>query len=385
MPHKNIKLLSWFYFFLDFKLYSAVLVLYFSEVTGSFAFGMSIYSVIFLSQAILEVPTGIFSDMVGRKITFVLGMICSIFAVLSYGLANGYWILMLGGVLEGASRSFFSGTDEATLHDSLKEVGKDSEFLHHQGRISSMDQLGLGLSAALGGVVAYFTSYKLIIFLTLIPQTLALLTCLRFLEPKIFTRNESNVFSHLKTALREFRRNRKLRYLSLSDVYRFAIGESVFLFRPAFYALFWPVWAIGLAGTISYLVASLGFYFAGPVAKRFSAFKLLIGEVLLNRLINFTGLLFPSVLSPAIMTMTAIPYGPSHVALRTLMQKEFTDKQRATMGSLNSLLSNILFAIFAYGLGTLADQLGPSNGLLVLNILMLLVVVLYWKAFKSAV
>lgn len=347
--HKNIKLLSWFFFFLDFKLYSAVLILYFSQVTGSFALGMSIYSIIFLSQAIFEVPTGIFSDLVGRKMTFVLGMLCSITAVLSYGFANGYWILMLGGILEGASRSFFSGTDEATLHDSLKEVNKDDEFLHHQGRISSMDQLGLGLSAALGGVIAYFTSYKLIILLTLIPQSLALITCLKFLEPKVFTRNESNVFSHLGEALSEFKRNRKLRYLSLSDVYRFAIGESVFLFRPAFYALFWPVWAIGLAGTVSYLVASIGFYFAGPLAKRFTAFKLLVGEVVLNRVINFTSLLIPTIASPAIMTMTAIPYGPSHVALRTLMQKEFTDKQRATMGSLNSLLGNITFAAFSFG------------------------------------
>lgn len=384
MPHKNIKLLSWFFFFLDFKLYSAVLILYFSEVTGSFALGMSIYSIIFLSQAIFEVPTGIFSDMVGRKMTFVLGMICSIFAVLSYAFANGYWILMLGGILEGASRSFFSGTDEATLHDSLKEIGKDHEFLHHQGRISSMDQLGLGLSAALGGVIAYFTSYKLIIFLTLLPQFLAFLTCLKFKEPKIFTRNESNIFSHLKSAISEFKSNKKLRYLSLSDVYRFAIGESVFLFRPAFYALFWPVWAIGLAGTVSYLVASVGFYFAGPVAKRVTAFKLLVGEVILNRFINFTGLLIPTILSPAIMTMTAIPYGPSHVALRTLMQKEFTNKQRATMGSLNSLLSNIAFSIFAFGLGFAADLLGPTNGLLLLNVLMLLVIFFYWKAFKSS-
>jgi hypothetical protein len=245
-----------------------------------------------------------------------------------------------------------------------------------------MHQLGAGLSALLGGLVAWFWSFKLIIWLSVIPQLICLLICLSFIEPKVFTRGENNIFNHMREALSEFKRNKKLRYLTLSDVFRFAIGESAFLFRPAFYASLWPVWAIGLAGAASYLLASAGLYFAGSIVRKFKAFKILIGEVVINRIINFTGLLFPTIFSPAIMTMTSIYYGSSQIAIRSLIQKEFTDHQRATMGSLSSFLGNIIFAIFAYVLGLTADFLGPVNGLLILNASMLIIIFFYWKIFK---
>lgn len=381
---RNIRLLSWFFFFLDFKLYFPILILYFSEITGSLALGMSIYSATFLSQALLEVPTGIFSDMVGRKKTFILGAIFSILAVLLYASGLNYWVILIGGIFEGTARSFFSGTDEATLHDSLKEIGKEEEFGRYQSKVSSMDQIGLGVSSLVGGVAAFFWPYKFLIWASLLPQVVTLIICFFFIEPKVFTRGESNLFSHLKEALAEFKGNKKLRNLTYSDVFRFALGESAFLFRPAFYISLWPAWAIGLAGAVTFFMASLGFHFATPVIKKFKEFKTLIGEVLINRIINFAGLLIPNIFSPAIMTLTSINFGFSQIALRSLMQKEFTDRQRATMGSLSSLFGNLTFAVFAFLIGLAGDLIGPREGLLILNVSMLVIIVFYWKIFKRA-
>ena len=382
MIHKNISLLSQFFFFVDFKFFAPILILYFVEVTGSFALGMSIFSVIFLSQALFEIPTGIFSDLVGRKWTFILGMIASILAVVFYGIGQSFLILVIGGILEGLSRSFFSGTDHAILHDSLKEKGLESEFGKYQGKVSSTNQIGLGISAVLGGLIAYFWSLNLTIWISLIPQLIALAICLKFTEPKVFTRGESNIFNHLKESLTQFKNNRKLRYLTLSDVFRFALGESAFLFRPAFYAGLWPVWAIGLAGAGSFFGASIGFYYAGPLIKKFKEFKVLVGEVLINRVINYVSLLFPTVASPALMTLTSINFGTAFIALKSLMQKEFTDQQRATMGSLSSFMGNLVFAIFALLIGFIGDYLGPTNGLLILNTLIFILIIFYWKIFK---
>lgn len=382
MIHKNIKLLSWFFFFSDFKFYVPIIILYFTQVTGSFALGMSIFSIIFLSQALFEIPTGVFSDLVGRKWTFILGMLASILAVIFYGIGQSFIILAVGGVLEGLSRSFFSGTDQAILHDSLKENGNEDEFGKYQGQVSSANQIGLGISAVMGGFIAYFWSFSLSIWLSLIPQLVAFIICLKFTEPKVFTRGESNIFGHLKESLRQFRSNQRLRYLTLSDVFRFALGESAFLFRPAFYASLWPVWAIGLAGAGSFFGASVGFYYAGPLIKKFKEFKVLVGEVLINRAINYGSLLFPTVASPAFMTLTSINFGTAFIALKSLMQKEFTDQQRATMGSLSSFLGNVVFALFALLIGITGDYLGPTNGLLILNTLIFILVIFYWKIFK---
>jgi len=64
---KNIKLLGWFNFFTDFVFFAPVAIIYFQKVTGSFALGMSIFSVAYVSSAIFEVPTGVVSDLLGRK------------------------------------------------------------------------------------------------------------------------------------------------------------------------------------------------------------------------------------------------------------------------------------------------------------------------------
>ena len=65
--HKNIRLLALFNFFTDFHLYTAILIIYFANVTGSYALGMSLFSVAMVSSALFEVPTGVFSDYLGRK------------------------------------------------------------------------------------------------------------------------------------------------------------------------------------------------------------------------------------------------------------------------------------------------------------------------------
>jgi MFS family permease len=75
---RNIRLLAWFNFLLDFRLYMPVMVIYFELITHSYALAMSVLSVTMLSAALLEVPTGLFSDMVGRKRTIVAGAIASL-------------------------------------------------------------------------------------------------------------------------------------------------------------------------------------------------------------------------------------------------------------------------------------------------------------------
>lgn len=65
-----------------------------------------------------------------------------------------------------------------------------------------------------------------------------------------------------------------------------------------------------------------------------------------------------------------------------LMQKEFTNEQRATMGSLNSFAGSILFGILAFLLGFLADKVSPARALLILQICQIGNLWIYWKLFK---
>jgi hypothetical protein len=67
----------------------------------------------------------------------------------------------------------------------------------------------------------------------------------------------------------------------------------------------------------------------------------------------------------------------------SLMQKEFTDEQRATMGSLNSLAGSLFFSLISVMLGLVADQVGPTKALLGLQGFSLIQMFIYGRLVKE--
>src|SRR4030067_3210164 len=131
--HKNIKLLTWFNFFTDFKLYAPIAIIYFAKVSGSFALGMSIFSIAMVSSALFEIPTGIFSDRIGRRRTVILGALAAVLYSGFYAIGISFWFLAAGAVFEGLSRAFYSRNNDALLYDSLKESGNEQHYDEYLG------------------------------------------------------------------------------------------------------------------------------------------------------------------------------------------------------------------------------------------------------------
>ncbi len=379
--HRNIKLLSLFEFLQGFSLYSAILVIYFADVTGSYALAMSIFSITFISLAIFEIPTGIYSDIIGRRKTVILGAIAILIATIFYAIGHSYLILAIGAIFEGLARSFFSGNNNALLYDSLAEEQKTDKYANYLGKISSAGQAALAIGAILGGFIANI-SLNLVIWLSVIPNIFMVITALNLIETQKYYKESANIYSHLKESLNQFKINYKLRLLSISSIMTFAFGESSFQFQPIFIRSLWPLWAVGISRSFSFLGGALSFYFAGQIIKRFkSLINVVIVYNLYNRLLNFVALLFPSIASPAIMSVSSLSYGVGEVAKGTLLQKEFTNEQRATLGSINSLAGSLLFGVVSFLLGLSADFLGPIKALLILQVLLILPLGIYWKIF----
>lgn len=137
LPKKNIKILTWFNFFTDFRLYAPIAIIYFAKVSGSYALGMSIFSITMISSALFEVPTGIFSDMIGRRKTVIFGAVSAVIYACLYALNHSYWLLAVGALFEGLSRSFYSGNNDALLHDTLSEEGNQHRYDEFLGKISA--------------------------------------------------------------------------------------------------------------------------------------------------------------------------------------------------------------------------------------------------------
>ena len=381
--HKNIKLLAWFNFFTDFRLFAPIAIIYFQKITGSFALGMSVFSVTFISAALFEVPTGIFSDKIGRKKTVILGALSTVFALTSYALANTYILLLIGAVLEGLGRSFYSGNNNALLHETLQESKQEHEYHEFLGKTSSMFQIAAAVAALAGGLIAGW-SFKLVMWISVIPQILCFLISLKLIEPNVHLKDSGNIFQHLDEAFRNIIHNKKLRILTLANIIGFGMGDAGFEFKAAFYNLVWPTWALGIPRMISNLSGAVSYYFSGKLIDRFTAVKMLLVDSVFAPVVNTLSAVFITVLSPIFMSTTSIFYGVGQVAQNILIQKEFSNEQRATMGSLVSFGGSLFNALSAFTLGVLADKFGIIIALLFSQFVLVMNVYLYRRIYNHS-
>lgn len=379
---RNIKLLALFNFFIEFSFYYPVAIIYFSRVAGSYALGMSVFSIIMLSSALFEIPTGVFSDRIGRKKTITFGALSNVLAVVCYAVGGSYGMLVVGAVFEGLGRSFYSGNNDAFLHDVLSSSKQEHKYHEFLGELSSVEQVGLAIVAILGSILANW-SFALVMWLSVVPKAFNVIISLLLTDVKKTGEKSANIFQHMQTAMQYFRNNKQLRLLSIASMIKYALGESSFFFRGIFVNTLWPLWAIGFTNALSNAGAAISFFFSGKIINKFGFKKALNFEIIFNRCVNFIALLFPTVVSPALMTTTSLTYGVGTTAEKTLLQKEFTSEQRATLGSLNSLFGSVLFAVVSILLGIFADKTNPQITLIVANVLLLLPLWFYHKIFKE--
>lgn len=367
---RNIKLLSFFNFFTDFKFHSAVLIIYFANVTGSYVLATSLFSFVMVSSALFEVPTGIFSDFIGRKKTIMLGAISATLSAILYAAGQSYWPLFIGALFEGLSRAWYSGNNEALLYESVAESRNKESFSHHLGKTSSMFQLALMIGAVSGSIIAQW-SFPIIMWLSVIPQAICLVVSLSLKNPKKTTKEKTNIFSHIKISAFQIWNNKRLKLLSIQKILQFGIGEPAFQFNAAFIGTLWPIWAIGFSRMISYGSAFISYWFSGKLINKIGGYNILILSNTVSRITSVIAYGIPSVLSPVLIGSLGIFYGASEIAKNTLMQQEYTNEQRATLSSMSSFVGGILYGVFALFLGLIADAYGPAKAMLMVQICML--------------
>lgn len=369
---RNIRLFGLFNFFTDFKFHSAVLIIYFVRVTGSYTLAAILFSTVMIASAIFEVPTGICSDIIGRKRTITFGAISATLSAILYATGLSFWLLFVGAVFEGLSRAWYSGNNDALLYESVSESNTKETFAHHLGKTSSMFQLALMIGAVAGSFIAQW-SFPVIMWLSVIPQFTCLILSFFFQNPTELSQNKTNIYSHIATSIDRLWRNKKLRLLSISDIVGFGAGESSFQFNAAFIATLWPIWAIGLSRLISFGGAFISFQFSGKIIRKLNAYNVLIIANVFTRIVNIIAYVFPTVVSPVLMATPSFWYGAHSVSKTSLMQNEYASEQRATLASVTSLFGSLFYGVFAALMGIIADVYNPKTALLMAQLCMVYV------------
>lgn len=379
---KNVKLLHCYTFWENFILFYPVKVLFFAEVSGSFASAMSLFAIQNIAGALSELPTGFLSDKWGRKWVCRSGAFVMLVAFILYAVADNYWILFLGACLNGLSGALVSGNNDALLYDTLVQMNQKEDYHRQISKNISFLQLSLGISSLLGAGFA-FISLRAVMIASIIPAAVAFIITLGLIEPKVQNKPQENVIRHIWSSLKYIWKHQRLKYFTCADMMHYGLNEAAFDFNSVFFKQFVPEWTLGIFRSFGHFVNSFANYMSFFITQKIGIKKTILLGAFLDNFICLISVLVASVLSPILKTATAFCNGMKDPAFDALFQNDCNDQHRATILSVLSLLECIFYSVCAISIGILADMTSPYTAMLSAYLLALFSNGLYVKAFQN--
>ena len=345
----------------------ALAIVYFEQITHSYALAMLVWSITNLTQTFMEVPTGILSDKIGRRKTLILSAHCVLTAILLWALAGQLdcmWLLFIGAIFWGLCDALLSGTLDALMYETMEELNQKENFPLFYAQTNFWNQFGLAISTLLAAFITFFFSLQTLAWLSLVTMIGQLITAYLFVEPKrIAEQKRTTSIAHFFIAFRRLWRNKRLRFYAWLTLMNESVGETYEQIETAYFQTLIKEWLINVMRFIKLISGMIGFAVV-PYVKRFGSVKLFFTSVSLNEILKIIGVTLNNTVAPFIMSFVNFCWGISTTAKTDILQQEFSPNQRATMQSIIEVVKGIMTAIIMYLFGVLADISSPKMAII---------------------
>lgn len=216
-----------------------------------------------VAVVVLEVPTGMVADRLGKTTSLVAGTAGFCCGMLVYGLGHGFGSFLAAELILAAGLSLYSGAGSALLFDSLDALGRTGEYTRFEGRARALQLLSFAFCNLVGGLVGA-RSTRATVWLTGTGPLAALavsLTLVEVQQPERHARLHEGLRAYgtlIGSALRFVGRHRLVRWQLLY----FAVlsGSSLWLlwlYQPYMELCGLPVWTFGATFALFNLFAAL--------------------------------------------------------------------------------------------------------------------------------
>jgi MFS family permease len=314
-----------------------------------------IYSAVVI---LVEVPTGVFADRVGRRRSMMIGALTMVASCLLAYQATSFAEFAVAEALAALSIALCSGADSAYLFDLLLEHDAAHEYGRRESVASAWHLMGSALAFAGGGALAQIDlalPYLMTAGVALVAVGVAAMlrddrprTAVRALRPPARTVMKSYL-RQIASALAIVGKNRRLLWLLGYSAVVFALlRATVYLYQPFLRQHGFAVMEIGFLFAGVYVIASL-------VAYRTYAWRRRLGdEVMLWSLLGglaVSFLLLGAVGGPWVVVLLgvqAVANGVYSPLTKPLVNQEITDSsRRAAILSVESMGRRAAIGILA--------------------------------------
>lgn len=300
---------------------------------------------------VLEVPSGVFADLKGRKNTFLVSHIFIWLSFFTIFRGNSPLFLALGNVFLGMGRAFGSGSMEALEIDRYIEKNGESHLPEINSLLAKLDNFGLAAGALLGGYLGYVDSdYSLNLTCLLLAEAVLILMAIFFVKEKGIKESKKpkqNLLKGFSEMVKNIRHSRILCIIcGMAAVLGFLLAAVETYWQPSI-KLYLPenlTWLLGIVNCSAYLGGSIGNTAGMRILskmgntlsskkKLYAAFRVLL--CLVPVLMAFCRTWYIFALVYALVYMVS---GMAGLIENTLLHEAADSSFRASMMSLYSLL-----------------------------------------------
>jgi hypothetical protein len=375
---QNIRLYPWFRAASDGHAWITVFFLYMSQSLPLDQV-IELSAVYYLSVFVLEVPSGYFSDRIGRRSTLLIAAGALIGSYSCFIVGAGFWWFAAGQFLLAAGIAMQSGTDTAFHYDSLKALGREHEYARREANAEQWGLIMLALATLSGGLLGLIDLRLAYVFSLLSASVMALLVW-RFTEPKHADETVALPQSFGTVVLSCLGRLRDplLGWIFLVVIMLYAMAHIVYEFyQPYITLLQLPLLEASThAPLISGLVISISMFGGALGARASISWQSKLGLVGVLAAASFIQLglvaAMAIALSPAVLALVSLrnfPMALVHAPVRAAIAPRITRQQRATYLSLQGLAERLFFALLLLGLAADLEPGAPIDEPTLLGIL----------------
>jgi MFS family permease len=294
-----------------------------------------------IASVIFEVPTGIFADKFGKKLSIVVGAGLMSVIIFLFGVVDNFWAFALLEASGGVAISFLSGSNSALLYETLKQLKQEDKFKKINGQINQYTLISIAVANIIGGFIAKI-GVQYTFKATAITAFLGMLIATQLKEPYLKKAKEK---SYIKEAFKELiLRDRELRFVLVISLIIYLFNQVLFnIYQPYFLVSGIDIAYFGVIFASFQIVAAFGSKYAYLFEQKIGFIKglwvllaiVIVSIFLLGNIVAIYSFVF--------IYLQQIVRGIRPVLVSDFINKRVSSEYRATILSLQSLIASIAY------------------------------------------
>jgi len=388
-------------FLKNLRFFDPYIILFFLEMGINYVEIGILFSIREIATNILELPTGIIADSIGRRRSMIFSFLSYIISFAIFYFLPGFYNYMIAMIFFSFGEAFRTGTHKAMILTYLKIKGISNLKVYYYGYTRSASQLGSAVSSLIALSLVFFKgSYRIVFLASIIPYVLELFLMMSY--PKeldgdikefnggFFKEIFQRAIETTKAFISIFKDRLVMKALLTSSVFSGLYKGTKDFIQPLLksYVLYFPLFLtlskekrtmvlVGFVYFFIYLLTSYTSKKAGPFSKKV---KNLSTGINLTFLVGIGLFLLSGVFLILKRYLLSILFFISIFILENLrkplnvgyISDKISLKIMATGLSGESQLKTIFSAVFSFSMGAIVQYLGLGFGIIILSALALI-------------